>query len=181
MEKKEDLLRFCDLAVKLGAVDAKVIRADQVVVRNWVRWDQVVVRNWVRWKCRFGCSSYGKSLMCPPYTPTPKETQALLKEYKYALLFRFKPSTPKSLAVELERLIFLEGYPAALAFTSGSCRLCEKCNIEGGYCVKPLEARPPMEACGISVFETARNAGYKIEVLKSKRQNYLRYGLVLIC
>jgi len=37
-----------------------------------------------------------------------------------------------------------------------------------------------MEACGISVFETARNAEYKIEVLKSKEQDYLRYGLVLI-
>jgi len=170
MKEKDDFSRFCDLAVKLGAVDAKAIRADQVVVREWVRW-----------KCRFGCNSYGRSLMCPPYTPTPQETRALLKEYKYALLFRFKPSTPKSLAVELERRIFLEGYPAALAFSSGSCNLCEKCNVERGYCLKPLEARPSMEGCGISVFETASNAGYKIEVLKSKGQNYLRYGLVLIC
>lgn len=169
MEEKDELSRFCSLAVRLGAVDAKVIRTDLVVVRKWVRW-----------KCRFGCGSYGKSLMCPPYTPTPREMQALLEEYEYALIFRFKPSTPKSLAVELERHIFLAGYPAALAFTSGSCNLCEKCNVEGGYCVKPLEARPSMESCGISVFETASNAGYKIEVLKSKGQDYLRYGLVLI-
>jgi len=168
--KRRDLSGFCGLAVKLGAVDAKVIRADQVTVREWVRW-----------KCRFGCSSYNRSLMCPPYTPTPEETRALLKEYKHALLFRFRPSTPKSLAVKLERRIFLEGYPAALAFSSGSCNLCEKCNVERGYCLKPLEARPSMEGCGISVFETARNAGYKIEVLRSKEQNYLRYGLVLIC
>jgi len=169
MKGKNDLCRFCDLAVELGAVDAKIVRSEQVVVRDWVRW-----------KCRFGCKSYGKSLMCPPYTPTPEETRSLLKEYEYALLFRFKPSTPKSLAVELERRIFLEGYHAAFAFTSGSCNLCEECNIEEGYCVKPFEARPSMESCGISVFETARNAGYKIEVLKSKEQDYLRYGLVLI-
>ena len=166
---KVDLTRFCGLAVKLGAVDAKVIRADQVVVKNWVRW-----------KCHFGCDSYGKSLMCPPYSPTPEETLALLKEYEYALLFRSKPDTPKRLAVELERRIFLEGYHAALAFTSGSCNLCKECNLAGGLCVKPLEARPSMESCGISVFETARNAGYKIEVLNSKDQSYLRYGLVLI-
>ena len=62
---KDDLSGFCDLAIRLGAVDAKVIRADQVVVRNWVRW-----------KCRFGCNSYGKFLMCPPYAPTPEETRA---------------------------------------------------------------------------------------------------------
>jgi len=170
VKEKDELSKFCDLAVRLGAVDAKVIRS------GWI-----VVREWVRWKCRFGCNSYGRSLMCPPYTPNPEETQALLKEYEHALLFRFKPPTPKSLAVELERRIFLEGYPAALAFTSGSCHLCEKCNIEKGYCLKPLEARPSMEGCGISVFETARNAGYKIEVLKSKGQDYLLYGLVLIC
>ncbi|RJS76341.1 hypothetical protein CW712_02165 [Candidatus Bathyarchaeota archaeon] len=68
----------------------------------------------------------------------------------------------------MERKIFLAGYPAALAFSSSSCPLCEKCNVEGSYRVKPLEAKPSMEACGISVFETASNAGYRIEVLRSK-------------
>jgi len=170
LEKAGNLSRFCDLAVQLGAVDAKVIRADQIVVKDWVRW-----------KCRFGCDIYGKSLMCPPYTPTPEETRALLKEYEYALLFRSEPSTPKTLAAELERRIFMEGYYAALAFTSGSCKLCEECNVERGYCIKPFQARPSMESCGISVFETARKAGYEIEVLKSKNEGYLRYGLVLIC
>lgn len=165
----EDLSKLCDLSVQLGAVDAKVIRADQVVVKEWVRW-----------KCRFGCNSYGKSLMCPPFSPTAEETRALLKDYEYVLLFRSKPSAPKSLAIELERRIFLEGYHAALALASGSCHLCEKCHTDDGYCVKPSEARPSMESCGISVFETARNAGFSIVVLKSKNDEYLRYGLILV-
>lgn len=169
MEKMDELSRFCGLAVQLGAVDPKLIRADQVVIRDWTRW-----------KCQFGCGSYGKSLKCPPYTPTPDETRALLKEYEYALLFRSKPSNPRNLVVELERQIFLEDYHAALGFAAGPCRLCEKCNFEEGYCVKPLESRPSMESCGISVFETARNAGYEIEVLTSKEQEFLAYGLVLI-
>ncbi len=169
-ETVEDLPRLCSLAIELGAVDAKLISADQVVVRDWVRW-----------KCHFGCDNYGRSLMCPPHTPNPDETRALLKEYEFALLFRLKPSAPKTLDVELERRIFLEGYPAALVLTSGSCHLCEECDVKRGYCVKPLEARPSMESCGISVFDTARNAGYKIEVLKSKDEEYFRYGLVLIC
>lgn len=172
MEENDDFSKFCSLALQFGAEDAKTIGVDQIVVRNWVRW-----------KCHFGCNSYGRILMCPPHTPTPEETRALLKEYKHALLFRFKSSTPKKIfqerTVELERRIFLEGYHAALAFTSGSCNLCEKCNYEKGYCIIPLKARPSMESCGISVFETARNAGYKIEVLL-KEQEFFRYGLVLI-
>ena len=166
---KEGLSRFCDLAVEVGAVDAKIIEADQVVVKEWVRW-----------KCHFGCDSYGKSLMCPPHSPSPEETRSLLKEYEYALLFRSKSSAPRTLAVELERRIFLEGYPAALGFTSGSCRLCEECNLKGGYCVKPFEARPSMESCGISVFDTGKNAGYEMKVLKTREEEYLRYGLVPI-
>ena len=165
----QDFARLCTLAVTLGAVDAKVVPADQVVVKNWVRW-----------KCRFGCDAYGTSLMCPPHTPSPDDTRALLTEYAYALLFRAQPDTPRRLAVDLERRIFLEGYPAALAFTSGSCKLCDQCNLHGGVCVRPLEARPSMESCGISVFDTAKNAGYAIEVLTSKDQSYLRFGLVLI-
>jgi predicted metal-binding protein len=166
---EENLQRFSDLAISMGAVDAKIIKADQIVVKKWVSW-----------KCHFGCNSYNRSLMCPPYTPTPEETQELLKEYEYALLFRHKPSASKALVVELERSIFLEGYPAALGFASGSCHLCEKCNYEVGYCLKPFEARPSMESCGISVFDTASNSGYDIQVIKSKEQEYLRYGLILI-
>ena len=168
MEKNE-LAGFCDLAVELGAVDAKMLRAGQIVVKQWVRW-----------KCHFGCDSYGKSLMCPPHSPSPEETKSLLKEYEYALLFRSKSSARRTLAVELERRIFLEGYPAALGFVSGSCRLREECNLKGGYCIRPFEARPSMESCGISVFDTARNAGYEMKVLKSKQEEDLRYGLVLI-
>jgi len=168
MEKNE-LAGLCDLAVELGAADAKMMRADQTVVKQWVRW-----------KCHFGCDSYGKSLMCPPHSPSPEETKSLLKEYEYALLFRSKSSASRTLAGELERRIFLEGYPAALGFVSGSCRLCEECNLKGGYCIRPFEARPSMESCGISVFDTARNAGYEMKVLKSKQEEYLRYGLILI-
>jgi predicted metal-binding protein len=167
--KSNNLSRFCDLAVKEGAEDAKIIRTEQIVVKNWVRW-----------KCRFGCSSYGRSLMCPPHSPTPDETKSLLKEYEHALLIRRKASSPKNIAVKLERKIFLEGYPAALALTDGSCNLCKECNIKEDHCLKPSEARPSMESCGISVFDTARNCGYKIEVLTSTSQEYFRYSLILI-
>jgi predicted metal-binding protein len=169
MEENEGLSRFVDLAVQLGAVDAKVITADQIQVSKGARW-----------KCRFGCPQYGKSLMCPPYTSTLEEIRSLLQEYRYALLFRVKPSTSPNLAVELERQIFLSGHPSAIAFSADTCKLCEFCDVDKGHCVKPSEARPTMEACGIDVFESVKKAGYDIEVLTSKDQEYFYYGLVLI-
>jgi len=168
---KSELEELRDLAVKLGAEDARLMESKNVVVKNWVRW-----------KCRFGCGNYGKSLMCPPFSPTPDETRALLKEYEYALLFRQKaPATDlHKLALELERCAFLQGFYSALGFTAGSCKLCEKCDVEKGLCAKPQLARPSTESCGIDVFSTARNAGYEMEVLTSKEQEYRRYGLLLI-
>jgi predicted metal-binding protein len=167
--EKDDLIKYCSLAQDLGAADAQIIETDQIVVREWVNW-----------KCRFGCDTYGRSLMCPPHSPTTEDTKKLLKEYKYALLLRAKHSEPRYLAVELEKKMFLDGNFKALSFVSGSCHLCEKCNIDEGFCLKPHEARSSMESCGISVFETARNAGYNMEVLKSRDEEYFRYSLILI-
>ena len=168
MEEVENLSKFVDLAVQFGAEDAKIITTDQILVSSGTRW-----------KCRFGCSQYGKSLMCPPYTSTLEEIRKLVHEYRYALLFRVRPSTSSNLAVELERRIFLNGYPSAIAFSADTCRLCDYCDVHKGFCVKSSEARPTMEACGIDVFETAKNAGYDMRVLTSRDQEYLWYGLLL--
>jgi predicted metal-binding protein len=67
------------LALELGATAAKVIPADEVVVENRVEL-----------KCRVGCKEYGKTLMCPPYTPSVDEFRKILSEYSYALVFKMK-------------------------------------------------------------------------------------------
>ena len=41
----------------------------------------VVTAEWVRMKCLFGCQGFGRRFGCPPYSPTPKETAAVLKEF----------------------------------------------------------------------------------------------------
>jgi predicted metal-binding protein len=169
METPENLEQLCDLVVKLGATDAKVINANQVEVNHWVRW-----------KCRFGCQSYNTSLMCPPYSPTPDETRALLQEYEYVILFSFKSSTSRNIAAEIERQVFLQGYYAAFALTFGSCHFCDTCNLEAGYCRHPQETRPSMESCGINVFATAANAGYPLTVKTSRDEEYVRFGLLLV-
>jgi predicted metal-binding protein len=67
------------LALDNGAADAKIIPADKVVVE-----DRVVL------KCKVGCTHYGKTLACPPYTPSAEEFRKIVSEYSYALFMKFK-------------------------------------------------------------------------------------------
>ena len=73
---KFDFLR--KLALDLGASDARVIPADKIVIE-----DRVVL------KCKVGCNNYGKTLTCPPYTPSAEEFRKIVSEYKYALFMKF--------------------------------------------------------------------------------------------
>jgi predicted metal-binding protein len=171
LKDQDDLERLCKVAVEKGVEDARIIHINEIVVRNWVYW-----------KCRFGCSNYGKNLMCPPHSPHPEETRALLKEYEYAILLKMKSEKSKgqSLLIELEREAFLGGHYSALGLTSGSCKLCETCNVDGGSCIKSEVARPSMESSGIDVFSTAQNVGFSMKVLSSKDQEWYRFALLLI-
>jgi predicted metal-binding protein len=168
MRRRPGLEIFVRRARALGAAAAKLIRADSVVTAAWVRM-----------KCRFGCGGWGSNLCCPPYSPTPEETARVVAGYRKALLVHCTSEVrPTPLVATLEREIFLAGYYKALAYGAGPCRLCKHCNLEA--CLRPDEARPAMEACGIDVFATARGNGFPIDVVTdaSSDQNY--YGLVLI-
>ncbi|MGQ9597642.1 MAG: DUF2284 domain-containing protein [Thermoproteota archaeon] len=70
------------------------------------------------------------------------------------------------------------GYYSAFGLTSGPCPFCEKCNLK--HCVHPRLARPSMEACGIDVYATVRSNGFKLEVVKSKKDKPRYFGLLLI-
>ena len=188
--EKFDFLK--KMALKMGAVDTKVITVDTVCVENRVTL-----------KCRAGCVAYGKKLTCPPYVPTAGEFKDILNEYKYAMLVKFKspvkadeetvcsiyknwfdPDTPEDLKnkadtfwndyfdysrdvhnimLELEKAAFNKGYTFALAFVNGSCRLCNVCNTKSGVCVHPNLARIPEHAVGINMKKTAEDAGMGIK------------------
>jgi len=166
-EEEFEALRL--IAIEEGAEDARVVRSSDIVVANWTRW-----------KCRYGCPNYGKSLMCPPNSPTPDETRALLKDYEYALLIKYDSDEDHhGRLLSLEHRAFLSGYHPALALTAGSCHLCGECNLKG-LCLHPEEARPAMEACGIDVFGTARKAGFEMSVKTSRDQSYSRFCLLLL-
>lgn len=180
-----------DAARELGAAEAKVIPAAEIIVENRVAL-----------KCRAGCIGYGKKLTCPPHVPTPDEFRKILSEYRYALIVKFispaqaepdvicsiyrywlDPAAPAEkkaqaekfwkdhfngtgafapMMLELERRAFNAGNPFALAFINGSCRLCETCNVKGGICIHPTQARIPEHAVGVNMVATAEKAGMPI-------------------
>jgi len=161
---------FIKRACELGAKEAKVIPPKKVFTAEWVRR-----------KCQYGCDGYGERLTCPPYSLTPQETRRMLDEYETALLIHCPSDGPgvDTIVCSLEREAFLSGYYKAFGMSAGPCLLCEKCNVQKG-CRHSEQARPSMEACGIDVYQTARTAGYPIEVVRDTAhpQNY--YGLLLL-
>jgi predicted metal-binding protein len=155
-------------ALELGAKAAKIVSPRKVTTGHWVRW-----------KCCYGCTGYQSSLMCPPFTPSPEQTRAMLDQYKRAVLFEAGKGEPKKIAVSLEEKFFLQGYYKAFGLGSGPCHLCKTCAFEDG-CRNPMIARPSMEGCGIDVFATARDHGFTINVVRGHNDAQHYFGLVLI-
>lgn len=136
---------------------------------------------------------FGKRLTCPPHTPTPDVTRKVIDSYQKAILFHRKleggdrKSSDENLfrlefhktIVRLEIGIFLDGYYKAWSMGSGYCRLCKECDPPG-FCRRGFEARPAMEACGIDVFKTARDNGFRIEVVRTHEDEMNLFGVVLI-
>ena len=189
--KKVDQIESLDFlkkqAIALGAVEAKIIQVEKIVIE-----DRVV------FKCKLGCEKYGKTLACPPYAPTPDEFRKIVSEYHYALLMKFKtqaegdselikylsktsdPSIPAEMKIKvnkfwsawndemkklldivhkLEKAASSEGYLLAVGLVSGACQLCEKCNVENGVCIHPAMRRYSEEGVGVNVKATAEKAG----------------------
>ncbi len=66
------------LALEKGAVEAKIIPTSLIAVE-----DRVVL------KCKVGCNHYGKTLACPPYTPTAEQFRKIVGEYSFAMFMKF--------------------------------------------------------------------------------------------
>lgn len=169
---------YVELARSMGVSRAQIVDTSHVVVANWVRL-----------KCQYGCGGYGACLTCPPHSPVPEYTRRMLGEYSKGLLlqvenvtFLNRPRVGSKLAqivADLERGIFLDGYHKAFAMSAGPCRLCKPCDTSHP-CKEPHRARPSMEACGIDVYQTARNCGFALEVVQGTDCPYSYVSLVLI-
>jgi predicted metal-binding protein len=165
---------YCKKALEMGLDGAKIIKPRSIVTADWVRM-----------KCQFGCSGFGQGYCCPPYTPTPEVTRRVIDSYHKAILLhrrlrkRERSRSLTQTVARLEREIFLEGYYKAWSMGAGPCRLCQTCDTTAP-CQHGAEARPSMEACGIDVFKTARDNGFRIDVVRSYDDERNCYGVVLV-
>jgi len=79
---------------------------------------------------------------------------------------------------DLEKAAMNKGYTLALGFTTGSCLICDKCNVEQKICIHPTEARYTAQSVGINIKQTLENAGMPIAFpMKATPETF---GLVLI-
>ncbi len=194
------LAQIATMATSLGASEARVIDAKDVVIDERVRL-----------KCMVPiCSDYNRHMMCPPNLMPVRAFADIISLYKKALIIQIEAdvdsrdksgaSLSKELCNQLEMstkthewerklhgLInkveahaFKEGFYLAAGLIGGSCSLCEECvDPRGGKpCRRPFEARPSMEAMGIDVVKTCKNAGLPLQLSSDTRIRWT--GLVLL-
>jgi len=140
---------------------------------------------------RAGCT-VGRCLTCPPYSPSPAQTRALLDEYEEILVLRFDARPARGdeyltvsrgateVALLLERELFLGGSFKAFAIAGGRpCNRPESCGRPQECDCRPL-VRPGPAGCGIDVFTTSANVGWPLAVVRNSHDSYHRLALVLV-
>lgn len=195
---QEDLIRYRDLGMKLGASDARVIETDCLVVQERIRSKCIIPK----------CAEYGTNMHCPPYSPTANEMKEILKDYRYGIAIRIEidpeytagseiqkcylkgeiDQEKRYLALgkrykkmffivsEVESKAFYDGYYLAMGFASGSCKnvFCFKTECQGlklgKGCRNPLRSRPSLEAVGLDAFGMANHLGWPVYPIGGKSQ-----------
>jgi predicted metal-binding protein len=160
--------KYKQLLLNMGSDSIKIISTQSIVTAPWTIY-----------KCQYGCKRYGKGWCCPPKTPGYKQTQEIIDCFHTAILFRCHDMTlVTEAAINVNKEIFVDGYYKAIAFGSGPCLRCKECNTV--VCNFQGNTIPSMEACGIDVFQTARNNGYEITTLRSRGEIQNHFGLILV-
>jgi len=163
------LRRFSQFALGKGAIRTKIIPVKTIVTAPWVKL-----------KCQYWCKNYGKSNACPPNSPKYEETRAVISNYEKAIIIHGNDkATVTKIALETEKEAFLSGCYKAFAFGAGPCKLSpEEDSIDSGENIE--QERPLLDAVGVDVFQTARNNGFRIEILYSPEIRPSYFSLVLI-
>lgn len=121
------------------------------------------------------CGQYGMCHMCPPDIGDIHELIRLAQQYDRGLLYQTVGTLEDSFDIEgmleagkqhnacASRIRDeLAGERGLLHLSSGGCRMCERCTKRDGKpCVYPELALSSLEAYGVDVYNTARNAGLK--------------------
>ncbi len=106
----------------------------------------------------------------------PKEIKSQVENFWAA--WKIDNQQLRDTIIQLEKLATEKGYLLAAGLVSGSCTLCEKCNVEKGFCVNPTKRRFSEEGVGVNVKATAEKAGLKFTLPFKK--NPETFALLLI-
>jgi predicted metal-binding protein len=199
---RDDLTRYRNLALELGASEASVIPASHVIIDERVRLKCVVPR----------CLRAGETPNCPPYAPDLDLVRRALSHFAWAVVFKCdldpEEYLPKrgatkaeqrrtlsfhrksaDIVFEVERHAYKDGYHLAMGFGGGSCKdyLCQGmiCQfLDSGRCRFPHRARPAMEAMGIDVIALVNKAGWEVYPLLDDLSLVpcaITVGIVFVC
>ena len=174
---EEDLERYRQKALEMGASNVAILRTDEIPVDERVTLKCQIPR----------CFGYGVCAHCPPNTLKPEELRGILRKYRRAMFFtrdvlpeviiRDKATIKErveayrsvfKMVSDIESMAFYDGHYLAFGFASGSCRhtYCgqqKSClALEGEKCRFSLLSRPSMEAVGIDVYRMAAGIGWDI-------------------
>lgn len=164
-----DLEKFRQIAIEMGAADAKIITTEKVII------DERVRVKCMNPKCR----CYGTNGNCPPYAPELDTIRKIVGSYRYGVFVISKyprqiisGKSPHSLinheiVSKIESQAFHSGYYLAMGLGDGPCktRYCpdKECGVLAGKgCAMSLKARYSMESWGMDVYKMATRAGWDI-------------------
>jgi predicted metal-binding protein len=169
-------------SLRLDATDLLVSRIRSQGFGNvyTIKTEEIHIPDWTDVRCRFGCERYGDP-HCPPNSPSPGKTRAMIKDYKMALLLEGEPPARdfQVRVLQAERAAFKAGFHKAFSFWAGPCSLCDACT-GNECCTNTANSRPSMEGAGIDVFTTARNAGAALKTLEQKDEFVKYFALLLL-
>ncbi len=175
---QQDLEKYRQRALELGATDAKTINADMIIIDERVRA-----------KCIYPkCDQYGTNAQCPPYAMDLDMVRKIVKNFRYAIFTRLEVPSENiagreaqqkgsfgrahvkthEIVSKIEAEAFFDGYHLALGFACGPCKALFCFNqdcaalVPGKWCRHPLRARSSMEGVGMDVFTMATKAGWPI-------------------
>ncbi|MBI9066104.1 MAG: DUF2284 domain-containing protein [Salinivirgaceae bacterium] len=157
----------------------------------WIDPKNIVVAHWVRMKCTFGCPDYGSGT-CPPNTPSVDDCSKFFKEYSSGLIisltkFADKNKYPSDWSKEMnekllkiEREVFIKGFHKTFLLNQAGCFKCKECSNNRANCIDKVNSRPSLESFAVDVYQTVRNAGFEINVLKDSPAEMNKIAILLI-
>ena len=164
-----NLTPLIERACEMGAVDAKIISAEQIVFdpRSHL-------------KCRFGCNRWGRYWTCPPNLQLSHgQFQEGFRRYQHAMFIKaLDPKQGQEISVAIEKEAML-AHNCPFSFALAMCVQCEACAFPEP-CRYPHLARPSMDGYGVDIGRTVKSIGFKVEFDKEGKRLPVWYVMVLL-